>query len=210
MGEPAAMVVIAAAEVLPLLTGRWAPPPGVLAVLAAPGWRVRAVLAAGPDEWLPVAELEADPGPAGWRVAAVACDGPRHPGLPRFRAVFARMRAFTRAPDAVCAACAGSGWLPPGDAAKGVVLRAAGFRLWRGVALPAADPRLQLAAQRDMLDLFLSMGSPPPSPTERPPGARAGNGLGATFSTTEPTPPAAPEAPAAGPGPGAATSGEEA
>jgi hypothetical protein len=113
-------------------------------------------------------------------------------------------------PPAVCAACGGSGWLSIGEAAQGVVLRAAGFRLWRGVVLPPVDPRLQLAAQRDMLDLFLSIGSPPPIQAERPPGARAGNGLGATFATTAPTPLAAPsEAPAAGPGPGAATSGEE-
>jgi hypothetical protein len=148
-------------------------------------------------EEVPVAELEAVPVPTGWRIAAVACDGPRHPSRSRYRAAFDKVRALIGEPDGPCQACGGTGWLPYGEATHGLIMRAAGFRMWRGVALPPPDPSLQLAAARDMVDVFLSMGLPPTVPaTERPPGARTGNGPGVIISAREPAPAAPSEAPA--------------
>ncbi len=200
------VIVLAPVEVLPLLTGQLALPEAARDSLARWG-RMEAMVLAD-EEPVPVAELEAAPGDPGWRLVAVACDGPRHPGRPRFRAMFARLRALTAGDDGPCPACGGTGWLAAADpAAHGVILRAAGFRMWRGVPLPAPAPSLRLAAERDMLGVFLSMGSPPPVPTERPPGARASDGPGAPFSS-----PAQQEAPRTGePGVGttAAARGEE-
>jgi hypothetical protein len=189
------LTAIEPAQVLPLLTGHMELPAEVLGAVQFFG-RARLYLDDA-GEHVPVAELEAVPSPPGWRLAAVACDGPRHPSRSRYRAAFDKLRALVGDPDGPCQACGGRGWLPAGEATHGLIMRAAGFRMWRGVPLPMPDPLLQAAAARAMVDVFLSMGLPPTAQTkERPPGARAGNGPGAIISTEEPAPAAPPEAPA--------------
>jgi hypothetical protein len=200
-------IVLEAAEVLPLLTGRLDLPPDVLRMVEFFG-RARVCLDDAGEE-VPVAELEAVPAPPGWSIATVACDGPRHPSRSRYRAAFDKLRALIGEPDGPCQACGGTGWLPYGESTHGLIMRAAGFRMWRGVALPPPDPSLQLAAARDMVDVFLSMGLPPTASAERPQGARAGNGPGAAFFKEETAPAAPSEVPAPVPESVAGDTGDE-